>query len=127
MVSTEQSPRPWHFWASSRVDMIRPLWPENVGEPEIRVVDGKYRDSPIYAYATNSARSRDEVVSSHGQLIVATGPAAPGDGWSVRHYPEPADDPVCIPFPSKAAARSEVRRLARGYARLFKVKVRMVD
>lgn len=111
--------QPWKYPRWRHLHALAPVLVPH-GKPEIRVVDYPWRDGPIYAAATIDT-SYAEVPAGEGILVQAR-PLGKGKGWEVAHWPG-GGTPVTIHRDSKAQARAEVRRLAREYAKKFKVKL----
>lgn len=125
LIWTEESgpEQPWKYPRWRHLDAIAPPLVVH-GKPEIRVVDYPWRDSAIYAAATIDT-SYAEIVSGDGILVQAS-PLGKGKGWEVVHSPGGGPQ-VVIHRDSKAQARAEVHRLAREYARKFKVKLTLAS
>lgn len=117
---------PWTFPAWRKMTAREPDTRMH-GEPEIRVVEYDYaRDAPMYAVATAST-NRGDIITGDGVLVRAT--YTRGEGWTVHHHwPDRGGPPEATRRGSKAAARTEVRRIAREYAKkMGGVKVTLPD
>jgi hypothetical protein len=113
--------QPWRYTRWTKMDAIRPPFVMH-GTPEIRVYEHSWPDGPIYAVATMDTVVTMDLVPE-GLLVQATTPGR-GKGWTVSHRPVVGEGPVVIACPSKAKARTQVRALARAYAKTMHVKVR---
>lgn len=116
--------QPWTYPRWVKVDATPPLLQLN-GTPIVRVYEAEWADGPMYAYAcldTDHRRRRLPGGSDAGVLVEAR-TRGRGHPWQVQHRPGGAPEIVVTEHDSKAKARSELRRLAREFARLYKVKV----
>lgn len=110
---------PDYFWVYPRWEKVTatPPEPPTHGDPEIRVIESWRGDGPMYAVATRSAILRPDTFNA---LVTAT-TAGRSQPWKVTEWR--GDTPDITEFPSKAAARSALRRAARAHARALGVKL----
>lgn len=109
----------WRYPSWRKLDATRPELTFN-GTPEVRVFEYEWREGPMYAFATMDTIVPD-IVSGDG-ILVSARPLGPGKGWEVAHRPDGGDQ-VVIACNGKAKARSELRWLARQYAKKLGVKL----
>lgn len=126
VISTKETPGyAWRYFKHEKVYATPPEADWTHGTPEVRVFEGSWRDSAIYAIATSTATANPNMA---GHTILAEAhDAGRGKGWKVHHRPEPTNELVVIDCESKAKARSTVRALAREYAKKMGVKVRIAE
>ena len=122
--TTETSviPRQYHRW--TKVEAREPER-ESGGRPEVRVTEYDWRTGAILAAATHDRMGSPSIGDSG--ILVEAHTREGHSGWVVHHRPTPEGDVVQSHKPSKAAARTEVRRLAREYAKKMGVPMRIEE
>ncbi len=95
------------------------------GTPEIRVIEFGYaRDAPIYVVATTDANHAADITGDNGVLAQAS--YTREEGWTVaRRTMRFEDERQAISCSSKAKARTEIKRIARDYAKRMGVQMRV--
>lgn len=111
--------QPWWYFPWSKLHAIRPEWTPH-GRAVIRVVEHRWPDSPMYAIACIDTNHDPDYVDPSGVIVQASTPGR-GKGWTVSH--RPGGEVAVVVCDSKAKARSELRRLARQYAKTMGVKL----
>ncbi len=112
---------PWRYPRYRRLDARRPEETYGTGRPELRAVELSYdRAAPMFVVATREGW-REGWQESECVLVEARFDGT-ARGWTVRHRPDLEGEPVVLRRPSKAAARGELRRLGREYAKRMKVR-----
>jgi hypothetical protein len=108
----------WKYNPRHHVDAERPRFPLH-GDPQVRVVELAGRDNAMYAVACLSTDQRNDPTYA-GVIAWASTPGR-GEGWTVE--PRFGDGPhKVVRCDSKREARTELRALARRYARALGAK-----
>lgn len=117
----------WIYGRWEKIEARRPAWLTNRGEPEIRVLVSK-DDVRMYVAATTGDTRYGWSAPGSSAILAEAGNAGRGKGWWVWVSPTmgiltpPADEGL-----TKDKARSELKRHAREFGKLLKVKVRIVE
>lgn len=113
--------QPWRYTRWTKVDAVRPQMHLN-GTPIIRIYEADWGDGPMYAYACIDTSHEGLPHTLGASVLAQASTAGRGHPWKVQHNLG-GSDTVVIECASKAKARTELRAVARQYARLLKVKV----
>ncbi len=116
----EAGERPWGYWSNKHLNAFPPLL-ELHGAPEVRVLEFDWADGPMYAVACQSTDQRMGVPSDG--VLVQANTAGRGQGWKVQHLPTGATTHTVTECASKAKARTELRRVARAFAKEYGVQL----
>lgn len=108
---------PWRYSASAKVDATPPRRTPT-GTAIVRVIEGEWRNGPIYAVACLDA---DIYAMPTGPGLIATGSKSTGPGWDV--VVQLGSVVARTHHESKSQARTAVRAAARRAARQFHVRL----
>lgn len=111
---------PWVYSSSDHLDAERPRH-ELHGEPEIRVLEGGFRDAGIYIVACIDTDMRG--YASSVATLASAMTMGRGKGWQVQY--RKAGEFVGEPCSSKSEARRFMHRLAKDYAKSYGVKLNL--
>lgn len=123
LIRTRQSGE--HLWRYRRTDKVHAHAPHHAvyGTPEVRIIEGRWRDGPIQAVACTD---REDVDIPTGARILAFAAKEHGTKlWIVYTYHNDGNTQR-MPADSKATARTLVRAAGRAAAKTLGVRFRIM-